>query len=368
MKPILILLSILYISGCATSATRNDMFQNLSLQDSYALEQSLESGQEVNQKDEQGRTALHYAVEIDAPSIDVLLEAGADVNAQDNKGLTPLHIAVMHNHNMVVPLLLRGADLFLKTKKYIRCNVTTISYANSLELASKCRKNNALAEFKRYAADTRAWEATKKSRNKDGYGYYLRQFPSGIFSQQAKLALAEIHADFVASMEAKKLCAMGVMEWYYIEGKCKGKLAHGVGTAITLEGKRFEGDFRAGWRIKGKLYEDDKLTYDGQFSLGKPHGEGVCAYQGSFEECKLYNGERIGALYKQRIMFKQEMTSLKRELANLKYAVSNSAGHSSGSTSSSRYGYIGDLNSKDDFKRTTSRIQAAVDIYQALKE
>ncbi len=368
MKFFIILLSLLTLSGCASTAPKSGIAQNLSLQDSHALTQSLASGQDVNQQDEQGRTALHYAVEMDSPSIDVLLDAGADVNAQDNKGMTPLHVAVNHNHNMVVPLLLRGADLTIKTTSYTRCELTTINYANSLELASMCRKIAALAEFERFATDTTAWELAKKSHDKAGYAYYLSLFPGGIFSPQANLALTEIKAAHVASMEAKKRCALGIIDWYYIAGTCKDKLAHGVGTAVTLEGKRFEGEFSAGWRVTGKLYEDDKLTYDGPFSLGKPHGEGVCSYQGAFEECKLYNGERIGTLYKQRIMFKAEMASLKRELSSLKYTVSNRAGHSSSNTSSSRYGYISDLNSKDDFKRTTSRIQAAVDIYQALKD
>lgn len=52
----------------------------------------LEAGADVNSRDAEGATPLHY---VDEPSIcELLISAGADVNARDNVGDTPLHNAI----------------------------------------------------------------------------------------------------------------------------------------------------------------------------------------------------------------------------------------------------------------------------------
>ena len=54
----------------------------------------LDSGEDVNQRDEKGYTALHWAAaEISTHTAALLIERGADVNARDNKGRTPLRWA-----------------------------------------------------------------------------------------------------------------------------------------------------------------------------------------------------------------------------------------------------------------------------------
>ncbi|CAK4074009.1 unnamed protein product [Aphanomyces euteiches] len=66
----------------------------------------------INEKDDEGRTMLHWAVDRGQEEmVSSLLSQGADVNATDGDGMTPLHYAVSCEHIPVVDLLLtHGAD------------------------------------------------------------------------------------------------------------------------------------------------------------------------------------------------------------------------------------------------------------------
>lgn len=64
-------------------------------------------------KDDEGRTALHYAAAYNnVPIAEIVLNRGAYINVRDFGGHTPLHVAVTHEHEKVVGYLLRkGADV-----------------------------------------------------------------------------------------------------------------------------------------------------------------------------------------------------------------------------------------------------------------
>ena len=73
------------------------------------------SGLHPNARDEEGRTALHWAAMWDEPvalaAVAALLEAGADANARDRIIQTPLHwVASRGNMAMIAPLVEAGAD------------------------------------------------------------------------------------------------------------------------------------------------------------------------------------------------------------------------------------------------------------------
>ncbi len=64
----------------------------------------------IYERDEKGRTALHYAVE--AKTVSLLVEKGANVNAADMKGYTALHLAVTEKRLEIVRELIKsGAEV-----------------------------------------------------------------------------------------------------------------------------------------------------------------------------------------------------------------------------------------------------------------
>ena len=79
-----------------------------------AIKQHLDDGTEVNAKDENGLTPLHFAKTKEIA--DLLISKGADVNAKEAKNqITPLHWAAWRGRKEIVELLIaNGADVNAK--------------------------------------------------------------------------------------------------------------------------------------------------------------------------------------------------------------------------------------------------------------
>ncbi|WP_353286517.1 ankyrin repeat domain-containing protein [Wolbachia endosymbiont (group A) of Crataerina pallida] len=60
----------------------------------------------IYERDEKGRTALHYA--IDAKTVRLLVEKGANVNAADVEGYTALHLAITEKRLETVRELIKS--------------------------------------------------------------------------------------------------------------------------------------------------------------------------------------------------------------------------------------------------------------------
>jgi ankyrin repeat protein len=81
----------------------------------------LQDGADIHERDNDGMTALHWAVVAHHPeAVKALLAAGADVNAVDHFGYTPLLYAAtidFGDSETVTTLLKAGADPNIKDKK-----------------------------------------------------------------------------------------------------------------------------------------------------------------------------------------------------------------------------------------------------------
>lgn len=371
MKSPLIVTVFLFLVGCAANQPKSGIFQHLSDRDTVPLQMALDQGEDVNQVDQNGRSILHYAIRQAPHLAPVILQAEPDINIQDNDGLTPLHMAVMHNPNFIAPLLLAGADSSLQTRRQLKCKVgqqrVLVAFQTALGMATSCRRNKALAEFDRFAADTQAWAQAKKEDVIGAYENYIKRFEKPLFAKQAYKAIKRLREQWVADTKAKSKCDLQETGWYLIEGQCKNNLAHGQGTAITIDDEEFVGRFDNGWRKKGTYSLDQVVTYDGEYDHGQQHGYGICRYEGKMEECRLYQGERIDTLFKQRENMQAQFERLNGQIKQLRGTVAASA-RSNGRSDSNRYGYIADLASKDDTTRTAAQVQAALDIFRVLIE
>lgn len=92
-------------------ATTQELIDSVKKDDLPAVLNLLEHGENVNAANEQGNTALHYAVAKDNAAItQALLLYGADINASNTKGWTPMKIAEKKELKNVNSLLENAAN------------------------------------------------------------------------------------------------------------------------------------------------------------------------------------------------------------------------------------------------------------------
>ena len=86
----------------------------------------------LNAKDMDGWTPLHFATAIGRDLTELLLKKGADPNAEDNMGYMPLHVTAIGGTKEVAEILLEyGADLNAKSGDGLRPIYLAILFSNN---------------------------------------------------------------------------------------------------------------------------------------------------------------------------------------------------------------------------------------------
>lgn len=110
---------------------------------------------DVNTKDADGNTPLHFAAHKgDHKKVEVLLKNGADVNAENKKGTRPLHLAAERNADTVMEVLLKnGADVNVENK-HSDTPLHSAAYYNADKAIGVLLKNGADINANDYIACT----------------------------------------------------------------------------------------------------------------------------------------------------------------------------------------------------------------------
>lgn len=375
MKSICFLTLLIVLTGCAGVKTQPPgIFDYVANNELTQLQGLVDKNIDLNGVDDFGRTALHHAMRNKNAAAKILLAADANPNIQDRMGFTPLHLAVHYkNSAMIIPLLIAGSSIEMHSFASAWCTprgrIRTDKGLTAFDLAKRCQHQSAILAFQRYQLDFSTWQGALTKNSIASYKAYLSQINKPLFKSQAQEKLEQAIEQRRIALEQQQVCQLNQEGWYLVDGQCEDDLASGQGKAVTLENKQFVGSFSGGEMVFGQLLFNDQMLWEGAVLAGKPEGEGVCVFDGSPEECKCYQGERIDSLHKQREMMVVHMAKLENQIARLQRSI-NRQGKTltKGNSSDSPFGYLADLNSKDKYKRTSAQIQAAIGLFEVLSK
>ena len=103
MKHILITIAAAVLVGCGPSV---DIHEAAEAGNIEAAKQAIAAGTDVNTKNRNGVTPLHYAAwDAHKEIAELLITNGAEVNAKDKNGRTPLLYATVTGHKEIADLL-----------------------------------------------------------------------------------------------------------------------------------------------------------------------------------------------------------------------------------------------------------------------
>jgi hypothetical protein len=170
----------------------------------------------------------------------------------------------------------------------------------------------------------------KQANQKDtikSHQSFIDAFPETPFAKESQNRLDQLKQNKRKEnweiLTRQQKCTLRNSDWLYIDESCKNQKADGNGRAVYIDTRHsFDGAIKNGQFVSGKYLLDGVMIYDGLYVNNQPNGEGFCSYEGSMEECKYYNGERVDSLYKQRIAIIEMEKRQQKELDKIKGQIS----------------------------------------------
>lgn len=109
--------------------TEPELFRAIKLDDAIAVKGFMQGGMNPNAKNEEGETALTYAIQnSEDPLIRVLIDK-ADINMRDELGNAPLHLALKKEKDDIFKLLLeKNADVNVPGRASAKTNDQTVLF------------------------------------------------------------------------------------------------------------------------------------------------------------------------------------------------------------------------------------------------
>jgi ankyrin repeat protein len=98
--------------------TTRSLFKAAKFGDLALAKTAIDSGADIDAKDQNGATPIHYAVRNgQGDTVNLLVENEAQVDAKDKDGETPLHSAARGGYTQIAKLLIhKGADIVATNK------------------------------------------------------------------------------------------------------------------------------------------------------------------------------------------------------------------------------------------------------------
>lgn len=112
-KKIVAIIMVFWLSSLSFGHNFDEFLNAIKTGNIQLIENIINSGFDINQKDDKGNTPLHYAArDKSKEAIRILVEHGANIDAVNKLKCTPLHFAILNNNIVEAKLLLAiGADL-----------------------------------------------------------------------------------------------------------------------------------------------------------------------------------------------------------------------------------------------------------------
>ncbi len=109
--------------------TEPEFFRAIQLGDGIAVKGFVQSGINVNAKNEKGETALTFALQNAETPLIRLIADKADINQRDDLGNSPIHLALSKNKDEILKFLLeKNADVNVPGRSGAKINDQTVLY------------------------------------------------------------------------------------------------------------------------------------------------------------------------------------------------------------------------------------------------